>query len=174
MHEIISRDEDFKQAYQAWDFSLEKKRLVNWILSQYAIYKAIPDDLDKGIDFLNINSSIGFVLHFKTKKLSQEEAQFFFDYLKNKFLLHEYRISVSDRRVYSKGSYVEKVERHYVKPKHKFGKDKKINQQFGNVSILLTYRNDVPYNLKCSATAYPDRSFAAAKAFDQFIEVIME
>lgn len=54
------------------------------------------------------------------------------------------------------------------------GEDNQINQEFGNVSILFTSRNDEAYNLKCSATAYPDRGFAQAKSFDQFMELIME
>ena len=171
---MIVREEDFKKAYLAWDFSLEKKRLINWISGQYGIYRSIPDDVEKGIDFLNTNSSKGFVLHFKEKTFQKEELAFFFDYLKNNFLKAEYRISVSDRRVFNRANYLEKIERHYLKPRHKMGVNEKINQQFGNVSIILSYRDDQAYNLKCSATAYPDRSFAEAKAFDEFMETIME
>lgn len=171
---MIVRDEKFRAAYLAWDFSPEKKKLLYWILDQYGIYASLPDEVDKGIDFLNTSSSMGFVLHFKKKDFGLAEIDYFFDYLKNKFIGNEYRISVSDRRAYSKGKYVEQVERHYLKPRHVMGQDEKIDQQFGNISILLTYRNDEYFNLKCSATAYPDRGFAEAKNFDQFMDLIAE
>ena len=171
---MIERDDRFGEAYKAWDFSPEKKSLIEWILDQYGIFKSLPDEVDQGIDFLHTSSSMGFVLHFKKKTFDLEKIDYFFDYLKSKFIRNEYRTSVSDRRAYGKGSYVEKIERHYLKPRHVMGADEKIDQQFGNVSILLTYRNDEHYNLKCSATAYPDRGFAEAKDFDEFIELIAE
>ena len=101
-------------------------------------------------------------------------ARFLLDYLKLKILKNNYRSSMSDLRIKNYDHYEERIERHYLKPKHSLLASEKINQEFGNISILLILKNNIPFQLKFSATAYPDRTFAQSKPFDDLMELIAQ
>ncbi len=79
---------------------------------------------------------------------------------------------MSDLRIKQYNSHEESIERHYLKPRHQILESEKINQEFGNISIILTFKNKLPLHLKFSATAYPDRTFAASKSFQDLMEMI--
>ena len=169
----ITRDEAFNKDFLAWQFSEDKEQILSWINTQYGLYNTLPDEMSDEIVFLNNKSSKGFALSFK-KDHKSEKARFLLDYLKAKVLQNNYRSSMSDLRVKHYDNYEECIERHYLKPKHQMLESEKINQEFGNISILLLFKNDIPHQLKFSATAYPDRTFAASKPFDALMDVLEE
>jgi len=169
----ISRDETFSKDFLAWQFSDERDQILSWIYTQYGFYNTLPDEVSDEIVFLNNKSSKGFALNFK-KDHNGQMARFLLDYLKIKVLENNYRNSMSDLRIKHFDNYVESIERHYLKPKHQMLKSEKINQEFGNISILLTFKNNIPHHLKFSATAYPDRTFAPSKPFDMLIDLLAQ
>lgn len=79
---------------------------------------------------------------------------------------------MSDLRIHHVNDYEECIERHYLKPRHQLLDSEQINQEFGNVSIILTFKNKLPWHLKLSATAYPDRNFAESKPLEALMELI--
>jgi len=157
VHEIISRTDSFLESYKIWKNGPTHKRLLNWIAD---------------IDFLRTDSTNGVAIHFDDVDYTKEDAFFLFDYFKEKIRTHNYRTQVSDTRTYSKNTWVETVERHYLKPRPVYDEHGKIDQGFGNITILLTLRDDKVYNLKLSATAYQDRLFNAEEGFDGLMKFL--
>ena len=172
VHEIISRSEAFKADYEIWKNGPVHKKLLYWISDQYHVYQQENAALEKGIDFLSTDSTKGVALHFDDIEYNKEDARFLFDYFKEKIRTHNYRTQVSDTRTYSKNTWIETVERHYLKPRPVYDEQGKIDQGFGNITVLLTFRNDKVYNLKLSATAYQDRLFNAEKKFSALMKFI--
>jgi len=172
VHEIISRSDAYLAAYEQWNKGPTHNSLLNWISEQYNIYQLKNDHLDKGIDFLSTDSTSGVALHFDDIPYSKEDAYFLFDYFKEKIKTENYRTQVSDTRTYSKNTWVETVERHYLKPRPEYDEQGKIDQGFGNITILLTLRDNKVYNLKLSATAYQDRLFNPEKQFSELMRII--
>lgn len=166
IHEMIERTEEEKKDYEFWKTTLVCKRMVNWVADQYAIFKALPNDTDAAMDFLDTPSSKGFVIHFYKTEYSLRDVTYLFDLLKEKVLALKYRTQISDRREFNRENWAEKVERHYLKPKPNFLQtDEKFNQSFGNITIELLFRNDEPYQLKFRATIYKDHLFEEAETF---------
>ncbi len=180
IHELLERTEEEKGDYDLWKRTLAKRRIIDWVNMQYASFLVTGEaDLDKAIDILNTPSSKGFVLHFDEQLHNTKDFLHFFDYLKERILTLYYKTSVSDNRTYTKtgrsgNTWVENVQRHYLKPRFQFTDDEKMIQQFGNIKIELTSRNDQIKNLKFSATIYKDYKYTEAQSFQDLMGVILQ
>lgn len=160
---MIERNEEELAAYEHWKTTAGPRRLFDWLLNQYDRHR---DELptDETIDFLNTPSSKGFVVYFHQMNYTREEITHFFHYLKERVQTLDYRINISDRRVFPSRSWVETQERHYLKPQVNY-KDAKMDQAFGNIMIEFELRNDVPHNLRLRATIYNDSLYEAKGSF---------
>jgi len=176
IHELIERTDTDKEDYEHWKKTLVKRRLINWLNSQHIAYLINPNDIDESIDFLNLTSSKGFVVHFQKMGYTKAEGIHFFDYLKERVLTLGYRSYVSDFRTYQKKDWIETTQRHYLKPRPNFLKEKneKFNQAYGNINIELILRNEKLIQLKFSATSYNDRKFEDADEFNDLMQELLE
>jgi hypothetical protein len=174
IHEMIERTDEEREQYEKWQGSLVKRRLMDWLDNQYAIYRVTPHDIDEGMDFLNTPSSKGFVIHFYKTNYNRQEITYFFDFLKDQMKALNYKVQISDTRTYSRKDWVETVERHYLKPRPQFEEGKKIDQRFGNVTIELVLRNDQVYRLKLQATSYQDHLYEEAEEFRDLMQAILQ
>jgi hypothetical protein len=164
-HQLIERTEEEKKDYDFWKNTLIRRRLQDWLSNQYAIYSVAPDNIDDALDFLNTPSSKGFVVHFHKTQYSQRDVTHFFDFLKEKVLELDYRPQISDTRTYSRASWVETIQRHYLKPRPFVKNEGKFRQLFGNVMIEMEFRNEQVHNLRFRATSYNDHLYQEAKEF---------
>jgi hypothetical protein len=167
IHEVIERTEEELEGYKNWKETHSKQRLLDWLKDEYVNFLVNPQSTGDAIDFLNTPSSKGFVLHFYKTRYSNREVIYFFDYLKELILAIDYKSSLSDSRTYNRKDWIEKTDRHYLKPPtnlRNFGKEK-FDQRFGNITIELIFRNDKIHLLKFSATTYQDRKYKEAEDF---------
>ncbi len=174
IHEMIERTAEQKKDYEFWKTAFVCKRLQKWLSDQYAIFQALPDDTDEAMDFLDTPSSKGFVIHFYKTEYSERDVTYLFDLFKEKVLNLDYRTQISDRREFNRSNWVEKIERHYLKPKPDYMKTEKFNQGFGNITIELVFRNDKSHQLKLRATVYKDHLFKDAESFQSLMQGILE
>lgn len=173
VHELIERSTKEKWALEEWRGSLPCLRLFDYLSAQHATYQSNPDDIDRAITFLNTPSSKGFAIHFALTDYTPQDSKHFFDILKEKVLTLNYRSQISDTRTWSEKKWVQTVERHYLKPRQSWADGKKIDQQFGNITIELTLRNDQPHQLTFRATHYSDRLYANASDFQGLMQTVL-
>ena len=189
IHELIERSEEERQDYEFWKSTVVRRRLRDWLIDQYAVFRVAPDDIDEAIDFLDTPSSKGFVIYFHKTRYSLRDVRHFFDYLKEQVLDLDYRTQISDLRSYNRPEWVEIVERHYLKPRPAFMRRnlsvtpshsptleeaaEKFNQRFGNIMIEHHLRDDRPHYLKFSATSYKDALFTEAEEFRTLMQCIL-
>lgn len=173
VHELLERSEAEKLALENWRGTLDYRRMFDYLADQYAMSQSNPDGLDRAIVFLNTPSSKGFAIHLSLTEYSRQDATHFFDLLKERVLTLNYRKQMSDTRTWSVKDYVQTVEKHYLKPRQKWADGQKINQQFGNITIELTLRDDKPFKLTFRATHYSDRLYADADDFDDLMKVVL-
>ncbi|MCB9081450.1 MAG: hypothetical protein H6555_07030 [Lewinellaceae bacterium] len=173
IHEMLVRSETEQADYVHWRETLVCRRLRDWLSDQYAIFHVLPQDIDEALDFLDTPSSKGFVIHFHKTRYSKRDVIHFLDYLKDQVLSLQYRTQISDLRTYERPQWVETVQRHYLKPRPAATDEGKFHQGYGNIRIELLFRNDEPYNLKFSATAYQDHQFQKATSFRELMQAIL-
>ena len=174
IHELIERSEEEKADYERWKKTLVCRRLQGWLADQYAIFTALPDDIDEALDFLDTPSSQGFVIHLHKTQYSRRDATHFCDFLRERVLNLNYRTQISDTRTYQKADRVETSERHYLKPRPDWPKEQnKMRQQYGNITIELLLQDDQPYRLKLQATHYRDFQYEEPWPFKELMQVLM-
>jgi hypothetical protein len=173
IHELISRPEAEKEAFAGWKGSLEHRRLVDWLLDQYAIWQSFPQQADPAVDFLNTASSKGFVVYLHKTSYSRQEATWLLDFLKEQVLLLHYKVQVSDTRTWTQKAGVETVERHYLKPRMSPPVAEKCDQRYGNITVELSLRNDLPRLLKFQATTYRDQLYTEALHFRDLMHAVL-
>jgi hypothetical protein len=173
VHQLIERSEAEQADLLRWKETIVCKRLLNWLGDQYLLYRALPDDIDEAIDFLDTPSSKGFVIHLHKTGYSRRDATHLLDLFKEKVLALDYRTQVSDSRTYSRQAWVETVERHYLKPRLNRKSEGPLDQLFGNIMVELVLRDDKPHHLKFSATSYQDRLFREAEDFQDLVQAVL-
>jgi hypothetical protein len=180
IHELIARDEAETRDYQRWKSTLVRRRLQGWLADQYVVFRVDPEAVDEALDFLDTPSSKGFAVHLHMTRYSRRDCTHFFDFLKERVLRLDYRTQISDTRSYQREDWVETVERHYLKPRpgyfqgHDFQDGDKMNQRYGNITIELRLRDEVPHYLIFRATSYRDRLFTEAKDFHLLMQRILD
>ena len=172
IHETIERSEAEQKAYMDWKENLGRHRMMNSLGDEYATHRIDPKKVDRALDFLDTPSMKGFVIHASIGQYKRAELTYMLDYLKERVLTANYRVYVSDRRIYNRDGQREMVERHYLKPKTQVNDNEQINQRYGNIRIELMTRDDVPINLKFSATGYSDRLFEEAEDFRVLMSIL--
>ena len=174
VHELIERSSAEKEALENWKGSLTCRRIFDFLADQYAMSRSMPEGVDRAITFLDTPSSKGFAFHYELTEYNRTDATHFFDLLKEKVLTLDYRPQMSDTRTWPEKDWVQTVERHYLKPRQRWAEEKKIDQQFGNITIELTLRNDHPFKLTFRATHYSDRLYAPADDFGELMNVLLD
>lgn len=173
IHETLERSETEKIAYEKWQSSLIKRRLLNWLHEQYVVFLNHPEQVDDSIDFLHTPSSNGFVIHFSQTRYSNAEIMGLFDYFQQKTRSFNYKNYLSDRRIFTRNQRVEMIERHYLKPRPDFSAPQ-MEQLFGNVTIELLFQNDQAVQLKFSATHYQDKKYLPPQPFQNLLTTLTE
>jgi len=173
LKECIERSPTEREAYEGWKDTLDCRRIFALLAEGYAMYQTSPNGVDRALTFLDTPSSKGFAIHFPLTEFARQDAGHFFDLLKEKVLQLDYRSDLSDTRSWSEKDWMQTVERHYLKPRQKWEEGKKINQQFGNITIELTLRNDRPHLLTFRATSYSDRLYGDAKELHELMQFVL-
>ncbi len=174
VHEPIERTEKEVLALNEWRGSPECREIMAWLNDQYALWEVLPTDIDEGVDFLDTPSSKGFAVHFHKMEKGRQNAAHLLDYLKEKMLGLNYKAQMSDSRTWAEKEAVVTVERHYLKPRTSLTANAKINQQFGNVTIELLARDNIPHDLKFRATGYHDRLYEKASDFKDLMQLVLQ
>lgn len=175
-HEVISRTPEEQEAYAEWVGQEAYSETLAWIFEQYQMLQVAPGRVDSCIDFLQIPSMNGFVLHYDPNRWDGDDFVFLLDFLKKQVKEIGYRGQVSDLRTYQKNKKLETVQRHYLKPPRNFQQQypQKIDQHYGNIMIVLTLHNERIVNLKFSATHYNDSKYQEPYPFENLMAHLCE
>lgn len=179
IQEPLEREEEEVESYDLWKRTLAKRRVLDWLNMQYANFVMSGEaELDKTIDFLNTPSAKGFVIHFDEQLHNRKDFIHLFDYLQERVLEMNYKKYMSDTRTYNKtrndNTWVETIQRHYLKPRFKVLEDNTFDQRFGNIKIELLLRNDKIRNLQFSATRYSDRNYTEGNTFNDLMRELLQ
>ncbi|MEO0628680.1 MAG: hypothetical protein AAFY91_16915 [Bacteroidota bacterium] len=172
VHEMLVRSPEEEIAYAQWRKTGAGARLFDWLAEEYGNFLSRSKRGDDAIAFLDTPSSKGFILYFHRLEYRPEEIRHFFQLLKERVQALDYRVGISDRIIYSRPSWVEKVERHYLKPRSKFVEGEPVRQAYGNIAIELESRDDAIHHLRLRATIYQDALYEKGHSFGGLIEAL--
>lgn len=173
LQEMLKRDEAVQAAYHHWILTDSKDNLTNYLRQHYDAFRQ-GKERNKQLIWLQSPKIKGFVFKYDAAIATVADFQHLFDYLKAQLLPLGYRSYVSDVKQYARKDYVEKIERHYLKPKFDWDEETGIsNQLFGNMTIEQLLHNDQPIQIKFTCTPYVDRKWTLALPFEELMEKVL-
>lgn len=172
VHEMLVRSAEEEAAYSQWIKTEAGRRLLEWLAEEYGHFLSSRKRGDDSVAFLDTPSSKGFIIYFHRMAYRPEEIRHFFQMLKERVQALDYRVGISDRIIYSRTSWVEKVERHYLKPRSKFVEGEPVRQAYGNIAIELESRDDVIHHLRLRATIYQDALYEKGHSFGGLMDAL--
>ena len=170
VHEVLKRPERDQRAYQEWRNQPQCQELVREVAQAYYYKKTnIRSALD--VHLLDTAYANGFAVSYAPHR-EAKEFQYLSDYFKDQVLTMGYRVVNADRRIKDKTTYVETIEKYYLKPPLHQGTiaQGSISQLYGNVAVEYVLINDRPSYVKVQASIYSDRLYQDALHFDEFAE----
>ena len=170
VHEVLKRPERDQLAYEAWRDQPESGTLVGEV-SQAYYYKKTNISSELEVHLLNTAYANGFAVSY-VPRVPAKEFQHLFEYFKDQVSSMGYRVVNADRRIKDKVTYVETIEKYYLKPPLHQGDIKagSIDQLYGNVVVEHVLINNRPSYIKVQASIYSDRLYQDALHFDDFAD----
>ena len=173
-HELLKRSESFDDDLLEWQNGIVSRRMKDWILSEYSLFQNSHQQQDESILFLESKASSGIIIHLSNTRYSTRDATCLMEDLRSRIRSSRYKSQMSDVKVFNRPEYVERIERHYLKPKFNFASETEFNQQYGNITIELIFRNDTPHLLKLLVNSYNDRNFTTPQSFRSLLMLLTE
>lgn len=163
--EPLKRSEAFRQRYALW-------QNTNGLLQFIQYYR---DSLERVLEQKQSNERVlihesngaaGIVLNFDQSEFTHPDFEFFFEWLKDRMLQLPYRLYTSDRHFKDKTDFVQRKERHYLKPVPVDPASLPVEQLYGNVMIEHIWVNEVPEMIKILATTYQGHNYQKPRSFE--------
>jgi hypothetical protein len=170
IEEKLVRRGDFVLQMQAW----KKERFQNLdnLLSK-PILMVLSGMPLLGLIALKQNGVDGvfFNADFKQGKYTTEYA-FWSEYAIEVLEKRGYYKYQATRKIFDKQNYVETIERTYLKQKLNREFTMPIEQNWGNITIEVLYKNDIPVGLKIQRNYYSDRNYSKPRDFEELLAII--
>ena len=115
LEQSLERTNNEMTDYEQWKNSTTQSAMIHWVREQFMAYQSSPNNTDDGIDFFATHSSKGFRLHPALTRFSDTSVRHLFTYLKDRLSTENYRISLSDTRVFGRGYWNETHSSPYCK-----------------------------------------------------------
>lgn len=174
-HGVLERQATDRRGYQQWLESYRMAEMLTFLQEEYHRLKESDNYVGAVFYHLNQPSAQGFRLNFREELFEQQEFRYYFDYLRDRTLLLDYKLYTSDVRQYDRGSHVETIERHYLKPSWRLAEDgQRMVQQFGNITITHQLHDDRSIHLTFLVQRYADRQYTVAEDYERLIEHMIQ
>ena len=142
VQQSLERTTDEVTDYEQWKNSTTQVAITTWLRDQFMAYQCSPYNTHDGIDFLASSTSKGFRIHPALTRFADNSVRHFFDYLKEIIVKDNYRVSLSDTRIFGRGYWNETIHRHVLKPLTEHG------DEFSQITIELVLKDDKLVNLR--------------------------
>jgi len=170
VHTMLERSAQETEDLENWKRQAGPDFFKQLLNEQYHNFLLTQTSEASLVSFYDNPKSAGFVLYHQTEN-KKSDLKHLFDLLKEQVLFLGYRGSLSDVKEFNKKDFVEKIERHYLKPSINRDPNLKIaDQKFGNINLELIYHNDKIKYLKLVCNAYSDYKFSKAKSFTELMD----
>lgn len=169
--EMLIRRQSFKLQYKRWkESSLRTEVLKNlytsFTLSKLGVAGEIP------MHYFQDSSRYCLIIHY-IETMDKDLLRFLQDHFKERLLKSEYTLYLSERKIFERTGYIEKSERHILKPAFSFFQTKGLNNQlFGLININIQYINDRPLYIEIITENIPGEKFSAQHEFEMLTELL--
>ncbi len=169
-HDLLKRNKEESDHFLDWQMDGGHEAITERLRNAYNMYRSGLDPEDDELDFMEFQSTSGFVIHMKDNPECAKESACIQDYLRDQVLHLGYRLAVSDRRIRKKENRNEIIDRHVLKPPMDKRCGEAVEQGYGTITIEVLSCSSHPCNLKFITTFYTGRNYRPAQPFGELME----
>ena len=169
-YEPLLRSPDEVEHFVRWSGSGGSETFTDRLRHAFNMHRAGLDPEDEELDFMEFQSTSGFVVHLKDNPACAMEAACIQDHLRDLVIQQGYRIVIADRRIRKKENRQEIVERYVLKLPLERQCGKAAIQGFGTITIEVLSCGTHPCNLKFITNYHTGRQYHPAEPFSELME----
>lgn len=169
--EMLVRGVRYKSDYHLWLEQSKQTELLKTIYISFVLRKMnITGDIP--IHSYSERESSYLVLHY-IDPIGKANFSYLFDYLKDRTIKLGYMLYLSDKQVVERNGYIERTERHLLRPQQSpIFLSEHPEQLYGNIAFNLIYINDRPLYISVVSSFVLEKAYNQAFSFDDFAEVL--
>jgi hypothetical protein len=169
--EMLVRSVRYKSDYHLWLEQQKQVELLKTIYISFVLRKLnIAGDIP--LHAYQQNESSNLIVHY-IEPIGKNSFNYLFDYLKDRTVKLGYMLYLSDRQIIERNGFIEKVERHLLRPQQSpYYLSENKEQLYGNIALSLIFINDKPLYLKIESSYALEKAYNQAFSFDDFAEVL--
>jgi hypothetical protein len=170
IHEVLKRTPGFIDDYRNWAndskfLVLKKDILKSWNLN------GDKEALQVDMTLYTSDYANGFTIYPEYKK-TKLPLSFLMEYIKDRMINISYRLAHADRKIKENHTYIETLEKYYLKPPLSSAIPK--DQLYGNVILELLKHGQEEIRLQFLVNIYSDRLYSRARDFNELMSVIFD
>jgi len=171
-HEMLIRPQSFRLQYQKWLRQGRHKEFLKNLYTSFTLNK-LGVDGEIPLHYFSDLQRKHLLLHYMDS-MGRDLLPFLLDYFKDSSVKLGYQVYLSDRKVVEHLGYIEKVEKHVLKPVvAPFPPAGRREQLYGIIAIQIRYVDERPLFLELSAEEIKSSKFHPAFSFDEYIEILL-
>jgi hypothetical protein len=165
--------EDHKISYEeinTW-YTNEAKQIGTEIYDGYQKFlekKPYP----KYLNFHNENGINALSLDITPAKISFDQCRKLMTYISLSLKEKKYVIHLNEVSTDTKADTINCNYRYYLKPSHKLMTQLPAKQLYGNITIELKLKNDLPHRLLLKANYYSDHNYQEPESYNSMLEYL--
>lgn len=169
--EMLVRSQSFKLHYTKWLGQKRHEEFLKNLYTSFTLNKlGIAGDIP--LHYYQEPYSSHLLIHY-IDKMGKDLLPFLQDYFRDRAMRLGYSLYLSDRKTLERLGYVEKTERHILRPGvSMFPGVGKQEQLYGVIELLLLYIDERPLYLSITAEASLDEGFSPCFPFDELAEIL--
>jgi len=169
--EMLVRNVRYKSDYHLWLEQHKQVELLKTIYISFVLRKLnIAGDIP--LHAYQQHESSNLIVHY-IEPIGKNSFNYLFDYLKDRTVKLGYMLYLSDRQIIERNGFIEKVERHLLRPQQSpYYLSENKEQLYGNIALSLIFINDKPLYLKIESSYALEKAYNQAFSFDDFAEVL--
>ncbi|MBX7201736.1 MAG: hypothetical protein IT240_04935 [Bacteroidia bacterium] len=171
-HEMLVRPQSFRLMYQKWlKLHRHKEPLKNLYTS--FTFGNLGIDGEMPLHVFQEESRKRLLIHY-LDSFGKDLFPFLMDYFKECTLKLGYQSYLSDRKIVERLGYIEKTEKHVLRPASPvFIGNSRQEQLYGIITLQIKYIDERPLYLEILSEEIPGPDFAPAFSFAEFIEILL-
>lgn len=169
-HQLLERSTEEVGHFVRWKKGGGSEQLTDRLRHGFNMHRAGLEQEDDELDFMEFQSTSGFIIHLKDDLECAKESACIQDHLRDKVLALGYRLATSERRTRTKNDRQEVIDRHVLKPPLDIQGGRVLEQRFGTITIEVLTCKATPCNLKFITTYYTGRNYRPALPFGDLME----
>ena len=170
LHEVLKRTPGFIEDYQKWKNQEKFSELKQDILKTWRL-NANGEELPIDMTIFTSDYANGFII-YPTYKDSTILLAFLMEFFKDRLISIGYRLVHADRKMHETQSYVEILEKYYLKPPRSSTLPK--DQLYGNAIVELIKHGQEEVRIQFLVNIYSDRLYSRARDFNELLSVIFD